>query len=97
MNSKVSVIVPVYNASAFIADTITSVLKQDHTDIELLLVDDGSADESMEVMKGFSSEKVRILTNTEKKRCGRSKEYRHQSRNRKIYSVHRCRRSVAWQ
>lgn len=67
MNSKVSVIVPVYNAAAFIADTITSVLKQDHTDIELLLVDDGSADESMEVMKGFSSEKVRILTNTEKK------------------------------
>ena len=67
MNSKVSVIVPVYNAAAFIADTITSVLKQDHTDIELLLVDDGSADESMEVMKKFESEKVRILTNTEKK------------------------------
>ncbi len=67
MNSKVSVIVPVYNAAAYIADTITSVLKQDHSDIELLLVDDGSTDESLEVMKGFVSEKVRILTNTEAK------------------------------
>ena len=67
MNSKVTVVVPVYNAASFITDTIMSVLKQNHTDWELLLVDDGSTDTGREVMEKFLSDKVRILDNTEQK------------------------------
>ena len=67
MNNKVSIVVPVYNASAYIADTILSVLGQDHKDIELILVDDGSSDQSARIAEEYSSDKVRLLDNTEGK------------------------------
>ncbi|MBO4266995.1 MAG: glycosyltransferase family 2 protein [Lachnospiraceae bacterium] len=63
MRDTVSIVVPVYNAGRCIADTITSVLKQTHTDHELLLVDDGSTDNSREIIAGFLSETVRLLQN----------------------------------
>lgn len=63
MRDTVSIVVPVYNAGRCIADTITSVLKQTHTDHELLLVDDGSTDNSREVIEGFLSDTVKLLSN----------------------------------
>lgn len=63
MRDTVSIVVPVYNAGRCIADTITSVLKQTHTDHELLLVDDGSNDNSREVIAGFLSDTVKLLSN----------------------------------
>lgn len=67
MNNTVSIIVPVYNAKDVIADTIMSVTKQSHNDIQLLLVDDGSTDGSREVIGDFISDRVRLLENTQKK------------------------------
>ncbi len=67
MNNTVSIVVPVYNAAGCIADTIMSVLKQDYTDYELLLVDDGSTDDSRQVISGFASDKIKLLDNTEGK------------------------------
>lgn len=67
MNEMVSVIVPVYNASLYIADTIMSVLQQTYTDLELVLVDDGSVDNSRKVIEGFSSDKVKLYSNEHKK------------------------------
>ena len=46
MNPKVSIIVPIYNAQKTIARCIDSILNQDYTDFELLLIDDGSKDDS---------------------------------------------------
>ena len=67
MNRKVSIVVPVYNASKCIADTIMSVSKQTYTDFELLLVDDGSTDDSCKIIEGFVSDRIKLLKNTEKK------------------------------
>ena len=67
MSDKVSIIVPVYNARKCIADTIKSCLGQDHEDYELLLVDDGSTDDSVLVMEEFVSDRVRILKNVHDK------------------------------
>lgn len=63
MNSTVSIIVPVYNAALCIADTIMSVTRQTYTDYELILVDDGSTDDSRSIISGFLSDKVRLLSN----------------------------------
>ena len=67
MNNKVSIVVPVYNAADYIADTILSVMEQDHKDYELLLVDDGSSDQSTKIIEAYLSDKVRLLSNTEGK------------------------------
>lgn len=48
---KVSVIIPVYNAAPYIADTLRSVQRQTMTDFEVLLVDDHGQDDSMSVAK----------------------------------------------
>lgn len=67
MSDKVSVIVPVYNASSVIAETIASVTSQDHKDIELILVDDGSDDGSRDIIGRYISSSVKLLCNTHEK------------------------------
>lgn len=52
----VSVVVPVYNAAKFISDTVLSVKSQTYTNWELILVDDGSTDDSLEVMQNIADE-----------------------------------------
>ncbi|MBO4902144.1 MAG: glycosyltransferase family 2 protein [Lachnospiraceae bacterium] len=52
----VSIVIPVYNASAYIADTILSVKSQTYTDWELLLVDDGSTDNSLSIMQELAAD-----------------------------------------
>lgn len=61
-----SVIIPMYNAAAFIEKTLASIIAHNKNDIEIILVDDGSTDESADVAskylvtRGFSS--YRIIT-----------------------------------
>ena len=49
----VSVIIPCYNGSRFLAEAIESVLAQAHENLELIVVDDGSTDDSLEIVRGF--------------------------------------------
>ncbi|MFN2372998.1 MAG: glycosyltransferase family 2 protein, partial [Cyclonatronaceae bacterium] len=49
----VSIIVPMYNARTFVAETIKSVLNQTYTNWELILVDDGSTDDTAAVVKPY--------------------------------------------
>lgn len=57
----VSVIVPVYGVEKYIASTVQSVLDQTYPHFELLLVDDGSPDRSVEICQQFSDPRLRIL------------------------------------
>ncbi len=57
---KLSVIVPVYNASAWLRETIDSVINQKYTDWELILVDDESRDDSADIIKEYSHRDERI-------------------------------------
>ena len=50
---KVSIIVPVYNAEKYISRCIESVLSQDFNDYELILINDGSEDSSLEVCETY--------------------------------------------
>lgn len=60
MDNLVSIIVPVYNAGAFIEDTIRMVLAQTYTQWELLLVDDCSKDDSRTKIEAFCGQDERI-------------------------------------
>ncbi|MDJ0742725.1 MAG: glycosyltransferase [Xenococcaceae cyanobacterium MO_167.B27] len=53
MLAKVSVIVPAYNISAYIADALESLERQSYKDFEVLIVDDGSTDNTAEIVKSF--------------------------------------------
>lgn len=57
-NPKVSVLVPVYNAERFIADTISAVLKQTYEDFELILLDDNSTDNTAEIIRSFDDKRI---------------------------------------
>ena len=57
---KVSVVIPVYNAEKYLRDTLESVLNQTFRDIEILCVDDGSTDRSLEILHDYSQKDSRI-------------------------------------
>ncbi|AVH64772.1 glycosyl transferase [Nostoc sp. 'Peltigera membranacea cyanobiont' 213] len=65
MNPKVSVIIPAYNTEAYIAKAIESALEQTLNDIELIVVDDGSSDQTVKVAKSFSDQRLKVIVNQE--------------------------------
>jgi GT2 family glycosyltransferase len=58
--AEISVIIPSYNHAAYIGEAVRSVLSQSMADLELIVVDDGSQDNSLEVLAGFSDARLRI-------------------------------------
>lgn len=57
---KVSVVVPIYNAEKYLDASIGTLLKQTHTDIEIILVENGSTDGSLEICNRFAKSDNRI-------------------------------------
>ena len=51
----ISVIIPVYNGKSYLADAISSILKQKYQPLEIIVIDDGSTDESAELIKSFNT------------------------------------------
>jgi teichuronic acid biosynthesis glycosyltransferase TuaG len=61
MGKLVSIIMPVYNAQRFISEAINSVLQQSHANWELLIINDGSSDGSLEIIKTFDDGRIRLF------------------------------------
>lgn len=57
----VSVVVPVYNVSSYLPECIESILNQTYTEIQLILVDDGSTDESSNICDEYAKRDQRII------------------------------------
>ncbi|MEY2226843.1 glycosyltransferase family 2 protein [Streptomyces sp. BF23-19] len=57
----VSVVMPVYNSAATLGAAVRSVLTQTHSDLELLITDDQSSDDSMDLLREFAKEDERVL------------------------------------
>ncbi len=56
----ISVIIPAYNAEIFIRRTLDSILAQTYTNIEILVVDDGSQDRTAEIVESFVEKDSRV-------------------------------------
>ena len=61
MKKVVSIIIPVYNVEEFIFKTVKSVMNQDYKDIEIILVDDGSPDNSAKIIDELAKRDDRIV------------------------------------
>jgi glycosyltransferase involved in cell wall biosynthesis len=57
----VSIIIPCYNREAYISDAINSCLNQTYQNIEIIVVDDGSTDSSVEILKSYG-DKISLIT-----------------------------------
>jgi glycosyltransferase involved in cell wall biosynthesis len=57
----VSVVMPTYNAGRFLSEAVRSVLAQTFTDLELLVIDDGSTDDTPAVMAAFTDPRIRYV------------------------------------
>jgi glycosyltransferase involved in cell wall biosynthesis len=57
----ISVIMPAYNASRFIKDSVLSVISQTYTNWELLIINDGSTDNTGEIVKSFADPRIRYF------------------------------------
>lgn len=58
---KVSVIVPVFNVEKYIKECIESICNQTLRDIEIIVIDDGSEDNSIQIVKSFNDSRIKII------------------------------------
>ena len=64
---ELSVVIPSYNHASFIARAVGSVLDQSFKDLELIVVDDGSTDDSLRILAGFHDPRLRVIS---QENCG---------------------------
>lgn len=60
VSPRVSIVVPVYNAGPFLREAIDSMLAQTYTDLEIVISDDGSTDDSVEIARSYG-DPVRVI------------------------------------
>jgi glycosyltransferase involved in cell wall biosynthesis len=70
MTPVISVIMPCFNAAAHLHTSITSVLEQSFTDFELLIVNDGSTDDSLAIAKSFDDPRIKVFNQENQGVCG---------------------------
>lgn len=60
---KVTVLMPTYNEEAYVREAVESILQQDYRDLELLVMDDGSSDHTVEIVNSFQDSRIRVMVN----------------------------------
>ena len=63
INHLISILIPVYNCEEYVCDTIDSVLSQTHKNIEVIIVDDCSTDNSLQLIKKYKDTRIRLYEN----------------------------------
>ena len=87
---KVTVLMPCFNAADYIADAIRSVLAQTFRDFELLIINDGSTDGTVDLVKSFQDERI-VYMEQEQQGVGAALNDGLKTCTRAIYRPVRCR------
>ena len=58
---KISVVIPLYNKGFIISETLESLLAQTFTDFEIVIVNDGSTDNSFEIVSQFTDSRINLF------------------------------------
>ncbi len=58
---QLSIIIPTFNAERYIKEAIDSILSQTFQDFEILIIDDGSDDRTLDILKGYNNQRIKIL------------------------------------
>ena len=59
----ISVLLPAYNEEEFIAEAVQSILDQSHIDFELIIINDGSTDNTPKILESFNDNRIIIINN----------------------------------
>ena len=60
----ISIIIPLYNKERFIENTLNSVLRQTFMDYEVIIIDDGSNDDSGSIVSNFDDKRITVYSNS---------------------------------
>jgi len=63
MNPKISVLMPVYNSEKYLKEAIESILNQTFSDFEFLIINDGSTDQSVNIIESYGDSRIRLIHN----------------------------------
>lgn len=84
--AKVSVIIPIYNASEYLPICLNSLVNQTLKDIEIICIDDGSTDNSLDILKEYAQRDSRFqIIKQKKQRLCRSQKHCSKICLRRIY------------
>lgn len=73
---EISIIVPVYNAAAYLRKSLDSIVNQSYRDIEFIFVDDGSCDDSLAILKEYEATDKRVtVLHQENRGAGAARNY----------------------
>ncbi len=72
--SSISVIVPIFNVEKYIKECVISLLNQSFKDFEILFIDDGCDDKTVEIIKTFKDDRIKIFKN-DKKGAGAARNF----------------------
>jgi glycosyltransferase involved in cell wall biosynthesis len=61
MTPKISVILPVFNAQTYLRESIESILSQSFTNFELIIINDGSTDQSLNIIQSYTDERIKLI------------------------------------
>ena len=74
-NYHLSVIMPVYNDETFLNEAIESILSQTYNDFEFIIINDGSTDNSLKIIKSYSDQRILILQHDKNKGISKALNY----------------------
>ena len=62
-DTQITVLMPVYNASLFLKEAIQSILDQTFKDFEFIIINDGSTDNSLQIIESFKDPRIKLVNN----------------------------------